>query len=551
MRVAIYARYSSDRQSERSIDDQVEVCRRAATARGWSVVGAFTDAAISGAAMANRPGLLAALAAAERGELDVLLCEDEDRIARNLEHLAHVVNRLDYAGARLSTLTTETVETMHVAFKGLIGQDYLKNLSAKTKRGMHSNAEKGLATGSRTYGYRSAPGGELTIVEAEAAVIREIFARYGAGETGRAICADLNSRGVPSPAGGQWAASTIRGSRSRASGLLYAEIYTGVKVWNRLEVRKDPQTGKRLTRPRPAAEWKRTPVPQLRIVSDEAWAAVSARQVRAGTRSLYARKPRKAGLFSGLIKCGACGGSMTAFNSRGRLICATRREKGPAACSSSRTVDRREVEARALKGLRERLLSPAAVRTYVRLYHEAYQAEAAAATAQVAPLRKRLAELERTIPRLVDKICDGTDTPETNRRLRELEAEKVELAARLVQAEADAPPPIVLHPTAADRYAEKVAQLQAHLARTPDGDQATDADAPSQATIDAVRDMVVMIEVLAPDDDEQPPHITLHGALAALMAPDAGHEAPRLYKVVAGARSSLTQTPALALPIAC
>lgn len=92
IRAAIYARYSSDRQNERSIDDQIAVCRRSAEARGWSVTVAFSDAAISGAAMMNRPGLLTALASAERREFDVLLCEDEDRIARNLEHLAHVAS---------------------------------------------------------------------------------------------------------------------------------------------------------------------------------------------------------------------------------------------------------------------------------------------------------------------------------------------------------------------------------------------------------------------------------------------------------------------------
>src|ERR1700741_1620211 len=114
MRVAIYARYSSDRQNEGSVADQIAVCSRYAEARGWEIARLFSDAAISGSAMANRPGLLDAIAAAGRGEFDVLLAEDEDRFARDLEHQAHVFNRIEGAGATLWTIATGKVELMHV-----------------------------------------------------------------------------------------------------------------------------------------------------------------------------------------------------------------------------------------------------------------------------------------------------------------------------------------------------------------------------------------------------------------------------------------------------
>ena len=48
MRVAIYARYSSDLQSETSIDDQVRLCRERAKRDGMTVAEVFTDYAISG-----------------------------------------------------------------------------------------------------------------------------------------------------------------------------------------------------------------------------------------------------------------------------------------------------------------------------------------------------------------------------------------------------------------------------------------------------------------------------------------------------------------------
>ncbi|HQT53586.1 MAG TPA: recombinase family protein, partial [Phenylobacterium sp.] len=214
-RVALYARYSSDRQNERSVGDQIDLLTRYAEGKGWEVGRTFSDAAISGSTMANRPGLLDAISAAERGEYDVLLAEDEDRIARSLEHLAHVVNRLQDAGAQLATPSSGMVQTMHVAMKGLIAEDFLRNLSAKTKRGMNANAERGLATGSRLFGYVSEPGGGMTIVEAEADIIRRIYAAYAAGDTAREIAAALNAEGVPSPRGGLWNASSVGGSRQR------------------------------------------------------------------------------------------------------------------------------------------------------------------------------------------------------------------------------------------------------------------------------------------------------------------------------------------------
>ena len=63
MRLAIYARYSTERQTEASIADQVRVCRAYAVSRGWPVTSEHSDEGISGAALGNRPGALAAMSA--------------------------------------------------------------------------------------------------------------------------------------------------------------------------------------------------------------------------------------------------------------------------------------------------------------------------------------------------------------------------------------------------------------------------------------------------------------------------------------------------------
>jgi len=55
MRYVIYARYSSDQQSERSIDDQIRLCRERVDQLDGAVVETYTDYAISGANALNPP----------------------------------------------------------------------------------------------------------------------------------------------------------------------------------------------------------------------------------------------------------------------------------------------------------------------------------------------------------------------------------------------------------------------------------------------------------------------------------------------------------------
>jgi DNA invertase Pin-like site-specific DNA recombinase len=60
LRVAVYARYSSDNQREASIEDQVRICRERIAAEGWQLVQVYRDAALSGATTL-RPGYQALL----------------------------------------------------------------------------------------------------------------------------------------------------------------------------------------------------------------------------------------------------------------------------------------------------------------------------------------------------------------------------------------------------------------------------------------------------------------------------------------------------------
>jgi DNA invertase Pin-like site-specific DNA recombinase len=71
LKVAIYARYSSDNQRDASIADQLRVCREFASRQGWMVVHEFTDHAISGATLL-RSGFQALMRDALSGRFDIV-----------------------------------------------------------------------------------------------------------------------------------------------------------------------------------------------------------------------------------------------------------------------------------------------------------------------------------------------------------------------------------------------------------------------------------------------------------------------------------------------
>jgi len=106
IRTAIYARYSSDNQSETSIDDQVYQCRVRADQEGWEVIDAYTDSAMSGAS-AFRPSYQRLIEDARFGRFDVVLAEGLDRLSRDQEDIAFLYKHLNFAGVRLVTLLRE------------------------------------------------------------------------------------------------------------------------------------------------------------------------------------------------------------------------------------------------------------------------------------------------------------------------------------------------------------------------------------------------------------------------------------------------------------
>lgn len=471
MRTILYARYSSELQNTLSTIDQIASLRERAEREGWTIVDSFADEEISGRAGISemqRPGLNAMLNRIERGDIDQVLAEATDRIARHSGDAHAVREHLEHFGARLFTLADGHVDEITGTIKGLMDSRFLKDLADRIRRGQRGQHGRGFNAGGLAYGYnvvkKIGDDGELVrglleVNQEEAAIVRRIFTETLAGVSARSIVKALNDEGVPSPSGKLWATNVIHGDRIRANGILRNNLYRGVMVYGRTRRAYHPKTRKYVARVNPVSEWRFAEVPHLRIISDEQWAAIEA-VYSAFDGDIRTKKKHPKRLLSGLGRCGVCGGTWTVI-SPSKWGCST--AKGKQACINTRTISTGLYEQRTLGQLKETLLDPDAIRLFVERYNIGIQKRRAEAVSNRAPLERRAADLRARISRLVDAIADGAgEFQEVKDRLRTARADLADVDQQL-KAMADCAP-IALPDDLADRYRTYIAELDVALA---------------------------------------------------------------------------------------
>ena len=542
MRAVIYARYSSNLQSEASIADQIEVCRRYAAERGWTIIRTYTDAAISGASR-FRPAFQNLLEDAGRRLFDIVLCEAVDRLGRRLADTADLQDRLSFHGVKLFTPSLGEVTPIHVAIMGMMAQMALKDLGEKTRRGQLGRVLKGKCAGGLAYGYRVVAGddgrGDREITLEEAETVRRIFREFVAGASPEAIAKRLNEESIAGPGGRPWSNTTLRGQADRGTGILNNALYRGVLEWNRCSYVKDPRTGRRVARPNPPETWEVQAVPNLRIVDDALWDAAKARQEavrttlkRPDTSNALNELHRARFLLSGLLRCGCCGGGYTIIG-KDRYGCATRKQKGT--CDNARTIGRQEIEARVLEGLKERLLAPDLVAEFMKAMQDELVALRRERKANDAKRARKLADIDRKISGMMRAIEDGLYEPLMKERLKALQHERRELEVDVHEA-AETELTILSHPNLPERYRRKVLPLEAIL----EGQDRAKA-------MDLIRSMIERVE-LRPRVEAKGLDAILHGDLAAILAACAAAQKENAPdRVIAGRRLSVVAGAGFAL----
>jgi site-specific DNA recombinase len=467
IRAAIYARYSSDLQRESSIKDQARVCRERIERDGGRVVETYSDAAISGARASNRPGLQKLLADAKAGRFDTLYAEALDRLSRDQEDVAGLFKRLRHADVRIVTLSEGEISELHVGLKGTMNQLFLKDLAAKIRRGQRGAAEAGRAAGGRSYGHdvvrKLGDDGEVErglrkINEREAAVVRRIFAEYVAGRGPKAIAGDLNREGIPAPRGGAWSASTINGHKERLFGILTNPLYNGELVFNRVNYKRDPDTGRREIRTTEAKDWVRVPAPELRIVDPDTWKRAQELRARFSTHKPHdARRPRH--LLSGLVRCAVCSGPL-AVASHGRLQCTNYRER--ATCTNSRTVPIAELQSQVLASLREKLWKPGVFDRFVKHWVGSRTKIAAERDQELAKLDREDAQLKAKLARMADAIAEGLAFDALTEKIRAAQDRLRAIADERARL-SNLAPVVEVSPDLAAKFQRRVEQIERRL----------------------------------------------------------------------------------------
>lgn len=300
---AIYARISSDQSGEGlGVARQLEDCHRLAESKGWPVREVYVDNDISAYRGKHRPEYARMLQDIESGRVDAVIAYHQDRLTRRPMEWEQFVELCDRSGVeQLATVTSDidfgNDNGMLIArITAAVAANESARKSERVKRKLQQNVEAGLPHGgsTRPFGYED---DRVTVRESEAKIIREVAARYLAGESMRSLANWMNDQAVPRTGRAEvWRTPTLRA------------ILTSGRIAG-LRDHKGKPAGK--------AVWPAI----ITLAQHEQILALQRSKQRQGRRA-----PRRY-LLSGLLTCGRCGSRLysAARQDTRRYVCS----KGP------------------------------------------------------------------------------------------------------------------------------------------------------------------------------------------------------------------------------
>lgn len=231
----IYARYSSNSQTEQSIEGQLRVCREYAQRNNLAAAGTYIDRATTGT-NDNREQFQKMLKDSDKKAWNYVLCYKLDRFSRNKYEMAIHRKHLKDNGVKiLSAMENIPDSPEGILLESLLegmNQYYSEELSQKTKRGLRETRIKGNYMGGPiNYGYKivhettgEQTAAKVAINEEEAPILLHIFEAYAAGNRIPDIVRELDDKGVKNR-GNPFTVNSIYF-------MLQQEKYTGVYNFN-------------------------------------------------------------------------------------------------------------------------------------------------------------------------------------------------------------------------------------------------------------------------------------------------------------------------------
>lgn len=453
LRGVVYARYSTEEQNPKSIDDQDRFCRKQLAVYGLdgAQVELLCDQELSGE-LRSRPGINQLKAGIDARRWDFIIAEDSSRLFRDPAACHELVGAADDEGIRV-ILPGDQIDTQSEDWQDrlLDAQQHHARSNYFTRRRIKRSHdglwEMGAAIGHIAPGYQRRATYPATAREPErgpfydevdpqwSPIVVEAFQKIAAGDPPWSVAKWLTDCGLSKCANQQrpeWSVANV-------IALIRRPVYRGEQHFRKQVQKKLNRTGK--SRPvdnDPGKVLKRA-MPQLRIVSDEVWyaanAAIDAR--RSGTRRLKGRnhplagKPRDSrGPLSTIFVCGVCGAKMHAEgrNEGGYRCSAARR----GTCWNKATALRQFTHGQIGQAIVQRLLSADGLLEAMCRHIEAEMRSEAPHQRRRDKLVAQLGDVEAKRNRLLEAIEAGANDLSTiTARLRDREQELARLQAEL------------------------------------------------------------------------------------------------------------------------
>ena len=464
MKTAIYCRKSTLQRGDedtRSIPRQIADARAFAGRMGLGNVDdlhVYTDDAVSGADVKNLRARARLIGDVEAGKITTVIMADMSRFSRREGH--EVVAELKQIAKKAQVYFYETGQRFVFGDIGTnianyavaeANADYRRKIRTKTKAAQSAKAQAGHVLGPPAFGYKhvDVPTGATDgsgrpirshvtreIFEPQAAVVREIYTRYAAGEGLKKIALILNEKGVPTPRPRKakgldgkvtpirpaaWAASNVRS-------ILRQPLYRGVAVWNRLN--QHDEDGPKKATINPVDEWIQHFDPRWQIIDNvladkvEALFRDEERQKfkgRVGAKAKYL-------LSGGLLLCPECGGRFEALNKR-YYVCATRRHAGTSRCSNALALRIDILDEAVLSMLDQQVLHPAFI---AQVLDMAFGNRSDDGRHELERQRDQAnAEIKALVAMGIRMAAQGVDVPEIDAKMKEVTADRDRLERRL------------------------------------------------------------------------------------------------------------------------
>lgn len=195
----IYARYSSDNQTEQSIEGQLRVCQDFAQRNDILILNTYIDRAMTGT-NDNRPDFQQMIKDSVNKDFQYVIVYKLDRFSRNKYETAKYKKMLKDNGVKLLSAMENIPDTPEgIILESLLegmAEYYSAELAQKVKRGMHETRLKGYFQGGLlAYGYKL-DGRKIVIDEDKAEIVRYIFKQYANGVYVSTIIKELTSQGI-------------------------------------------------------------------------------------------------------------------------------------------------------------------------------------------------------------------------------------------------------------------------------------------------------------------------------------------------------------------